>query len=149
MSRVSFSVAGVLGKPRPRFFRRPDGSVGTYTEKHAAMYEKAVGAAYKAAGGTLNEGAVSVSIAYRTKAPKALRGRQWDLTKPDVDNVAKIVLDGLNSVAYEDDKQVVSLSVSKMPRVEGSRDEELRVTVAPMGDEDMRGAEVLWQLFTN
>lgn len=42
--------------------------------------------------------------------------------KPDIDNVIKSVLDGLNGVAYEDDKQVVELHAEKYydltPRVE-------------------------------
>lgn len=33
--------------------------------------------------------------------------------KPDSDNIAKIILDALNGVAYQDDKQVVSLQVEK------------------------------------
>jgi len=42
--------------------------------------------------------------------------------KPDLDNVAKIILDSLNGIAYKDDSQVVSLQVDKYysndPRVE-------------------------------
>ncbi|KNF09838.1 holliday junction resolvase [Gottschalkia purinilytica] len=42
--------------------------------------------------------------------------------KPDTDNIAKIVLDSLNSIAFDDDKQVVELNVQKFysenPRVE-------------------------------
>lgn len=34
--------------------------------------------------------------------------------KPDVDNLAKLVMDALNGVAYADDKQIYSLSVSKI-----------------------------------
>ena len=34
--------------------------------------------------------------------------------KPDIDNVAKAVLDALNRLAFEDDKQVVYLSASKV-----------------------------------
>lgn len=34
--------------------------------------------------------------------------------KPDVDNIIKIVLDGLNGIAYDDDKQVVYASCKKM-----------------------------------
>jgi len=33
--------------------------------------------------------------------------------KPDIDNVAKIALDALNGVAFEDDKQVYDLKVIK------------------------------------
>jgi Holliday junction resolvase RusA-like endonuclease len=46
----------------------------------------------------------------------------YPVKKPDIDNVVKSVLDGLNKVAYEDDKQVVRLMVEKYydskPRVE-------------------------------
>ena len=42
--------------------------------------------------------------------------------KPDIDNVIKAILDGLNEVAYKDDAQVVNVSASKYysdePRVE-------------------------------
>jgi len=33
--------------------------------------------------------------------------------KPDTDNIAKIILDSLNGIAYKDDKQVIRLSVEK------------------------------------
>lgn len=33
--------------------------------------------------------------------------------KPDVDNIAKAVLDSLNGVAYKDDSQIVGLSMNK------------------------------------
>lgn len=33
--------------------------------------------------------------------------------KPDADNIAKIVLDSLNGIAYDDDKQIVELRVLK------------------------------------
>ena len=42
-----------------------------------------------------------------------LCGRILPTKKPDVDNVAKIILDGLNCIAWDDDTQVVDLSVSK------------------------------------
>ena len=34
--------------------------------------------------------------------------------KPDTDNIAKIICDGLNGIAYKDDKQIVSLTVLKV-----------------------------------
>lgn len=36
-----------------------------------------------------------------------------DLVKRDVDNLAKNVLDGLSKICFDDDRQVVSLSVTK------------------------------------
>jgi Holliday junction resolvase RusA-like endonuclease len=42
--------------------------------------------------------------------------------KPDLDNLAKIILDSLNGIAFDDDRQVVRLEVSKFysdrPRAE-------------------------------
>lgn len=44
------------------------------------------------------------------------------LKAPDTDNIAKIILDALNKIAYDDDKQIVRLCVGKYysetPRVE-------------------------------
>ena len=34
--------------------------------------------------------------------------------KPDADNIAKIVLDGLNGVAYKDDNQITKIEVKKL-----------------------------------
>ena len=33
--------------------------------------------------------------------------------KPDLDNISKIILDALNKVAFNDDKQVAQLSITK------------------------------------
>ena len=45
---------------------------------------------------------------------KALKGEIKPNTKPDADNIAKIILDALNGAAYTDDKQVTSLEIEKM-----------------------------------
>lgn len=51
-----------------------------------------------------------------------LSGKLRPAKKPDLDNVAKIVLDSLNGLAYQDDAAVVELVVEKFysetPRVE-------------------------------
>ena len=46
--------------------------------------------------------------------------------KPDADNIGKVVLDALNGIAYEDDKQVIELRVSKQYSEER---EGLRITI--------------------
>lgn len=47
---------------------------------------------------------------------------QLPIKKPDVDNVAKIILDSISGIVYKDDKQIVKLTVSKkysdIPKVE-------------------------------
>lgn len=42
-----------------------------------------------------------------------LNGKILPTKKPDADNIAKIILDGLNKVAWEDDTQVVELMIVK------------------------------------
>ena len=119
MAGVSFDVFGkVRGKGRPRFTRggRP------YTPKATRDYERAIREAFENANGRPPEpfsGPIAVCImTYRqlpNSAPKSVISEQ-DTHKPDIDNVAKIVLDALNGVAWKDDAQVVSLTVSKLNR---------------------------------
>lgn len=58
----------------------------------------------------------------KKQASAAVSGVLFPQKKPDADNIAKIVCDALNGVAYNDDTQVVSLTVLKKyaiePRVE-------------------------------
>ena len=42
----------------------------------------------------------------------------WRCAKPDLDNLAKSVFDAANGLLFEDDKQIVSLQVSKMYDIE-------------------------------
>ena len=55
------------------------------------------------------------------KKGRALAQMIRPIVKPDLDNIAKAILDGMNGVAWEDDKQVVSLRMEKtysaVPRV--------------------------------
>jgi len=71
---------------------------------------------------------LAVTIAFRMKRPKKhfvgskqesgrLREKdscQITLSKTDVDNLAKFVLDSLIGVMYEDDRQIISLHVTKL-----------------------------------
>lgn len=53
---------------------------------------------------------------------RELRNFVLPTKKPDIDNILKIIMDGLNGVAYHDDKQVVEVTIRKRyssePRVE-------------------------------
>ena len=73
--------------------------------------------------------------------------REWDSFKPDIDNVAKAVLDALNGVAFEDDKDVVSLKAVKLPRVRCPQ-EELYVRISEVNDYTEYVMEETWQRFT-
>lgn len=130
MDNVSFNVFGkVRGKGRPRFTRggRP------YTPKATRDYEEAIRDAFENAPGRPPEpfsGPIVVSIMTYRQLPKSTPKsviREPDTHKPDADNVAKVVLDALNGVAWEDDAQVVSLTVSKLNRTRSP--ERLSVTI--------------------
>ena len=45
--------------------------------------------------------------------PEALAGRMRPAKKPDIDNIAKAVADGINGVVWKDDVQAVEVRLSK------------------------------------
>lgn len=119
MACVSFDVLGkVRGKGRPRFTRGGH----AYTPKATRDYERSIREAFENAPGRPPEpfsGPIAVCIMTYRQLPKSTPKSVFsepDTHKPDIDNVAKIVLDALNGVAWEDDAQVVSLKVSKLNR---------------------------------
>ncbi len=127
---LQFTVPGKpRGKGRPRF-----GNGRTYTDKQTLEYERLI--ATRAAE-AMPCPAVCTPVLVRIYAhhaipvswSKARRARAQDGLelpgKPDLDNVAKAVLDALNGVAYADDTQVVRLVVQK----QYSLDPRLEVTV--------------------
>lgn len=149
--RLKFVVPGEpQGKARPRFARRGR-YVSTYTPKETQSYEALV--RYCAVSARQKEKVrpisadMSLDIKAYFKIPKSyskkrkdrcLKGDERPSKKPDSDNIAKIILDGLNPKMrlnhathkaenvqeglYRDDKQVVSLHVEKWygeePKVE-------------------------------
>lgn len=116
---VSFTIPGEpVAKGRPRMTKR--GHV--YTPARTTQYEKAVGYAYKSAQGAKYDGPVGVAIRSYLRPPKTLtkarrtliaQGEEYPIKVPDVDNLAKCVLDGLSGLAYDSDKQVVALHIYK------------------------------------
>ncbi|MFT8928502.1 MAG: RusA family crossover junction endodeoxyribonuclease [Sporolactobacillus sp.] len=58
----------------------------------------------------------------KKKKAAAVSGTLRPIKKPDVDNVAKGIMDAMTGIIWQDDKQVVSLQVAKFysesPRVE-------------------------------
>lgn len=127
---IRFVVYGEpVGKARPRFNTR---TKTAYTPSKTSEYEKEVAMAYKTAGGNKKfDGAVSLDINAYFAIPKSTSKKRVEqilkqdirpTKKPDIDNIAKIILDGLNGIAYQDDKQIVSVRVNKFystePRIE-------------------------------
>lgn len=120
---MEFIVEGdPKGKARPRFSRR-SGTV--YTPSKTAKYEKEIRDSFLAAGGKMipNGSYVTVAVDAYFKIPKSYaKGKRlackYNINrpdkKPDIDNILKVVLDALNGLAYEDDKQVVEVRCRKL-----------------------------------
>ena len=121
---MKFTVPGEpCGKARPRVVR--NGNVSrTYTPEKTVNYENLVklefqrqcSEAYIGDGGIRMYIAARFSIpcsASKRKATAMLDGAIRPTRKPDCDNIAKIICDALNGVAYRDDAQIVSITIEK------------------------------------
>lgn len=109
-----------LGKSRPRVTRRGI----TYTPKSTAKREKFIrmlfANAYHHSAPLACPLEAVITAVYpipksvtKTRRADMMAGRISPVIRPDVDNVAKLVLDALNTIAYVDDSQIVKLIISK------------------------------------
>jgi Holliday junction resolvase RusA-like endonuclease len=116
--QITFEIPGEpMGKQRPKF-----GKGFTYTPEKTVNYETLVKMEYHNQVGKMLDGEIKATINAFYAIPKSASKKKSDLMcirairptkKPDMDNIAKIVLDSLNGIAYKDDSQVVDLVVRK------------------------------------
>lgn len=102
-----------------------NGYAHVYVPQKTKDFEKKIGEHYREATGGYrypDDAALIVTITFsykpprsisKVKAKKMIDGEINYLKKPDLDNLAKAVLDGLNGIAFKDDAQIVRLNVSK------------------------------------
>lgn len=125
-----------IGKARARAGRH-----GHYTPAKTKAAEEEIGIRVWVAmeGADPIDGPVSMTIqavyrppsSWSKKRQKAAIEGQWPkVTKPDTDNIAKLVCDALNGIAYRDDALIADLSVGKNY---GAADE-LRITIRRWGE---------------
>jgi Holliday junction resolvase RusA-like endonuclease len=115
-----------IAQPRPKA-TTINGSARMYAAKashpiHA--FKAGVRLAWADAGAEKIDGPILATIVCRfprpAKVPKKLgTDRIAKSTKPDLDNLAKGVLDALNGLAYHDDGQVCELKIVKYHAAEG------------------------------
>lgn len=100
-------------KARPRVTK-----YGTYTEKATVDAERNLREQYEAGGGPKFDGPIAVTIDFSNTEVRLSVATCDDYENRkltgDVDNYGKLVLDALNKIAYEDDKQIVSLLIRKL-----------------------------------
>lgn len=130
-----FTIYGeCVGKGRPKFARRGN-FVKTYTPEATANYETLVRLSFIQENPNFKtiekDMPLTCIITIYKGIPKSISKKKREMmldgqirptSKPDIDNSVKSILDGLNKVAFEDDSQIVELSVKKYysetPRVE-------------------------------
>ena len=121
------------GKGRPRF-TTVCGYAKSYTPKDTENYENLIKIEYKSQCGNIffdRDEQLEVKIYCYHSIPKSVSNKKRSLMiahrirpakKPDFDNMAKVVTDALNGIAYHDDNQIVDGMVRKFddeqPRVE-------------------------------
>lgn len=120
---VFFNVPGVpMGKQRPRHNRYTN---ATYTpektknrENEIVLYYRQKYCGYKFPKGSFLELSIVAYMPIPKRTPKAVKEKMrsniiMPTVKPDGDNILKLVADALNGVAYDDDRQIVKMSVTK------------------------------------
>ena len=123
-------VFNVPGKPQGKARARTVTNVNTgkkhsYTPEKTKEYEQLVLMCYKGAKSKekfFNKEPLVMTIVAFYEIPKSTTkkdrelihsGELYPTKKPDADNIAKIIADALNGVAYADDNQIVRMFVFK------------------------------------
>lgn len=116
MPQLKFTVPGIpVAKGRPKFARRGN-FVATYTPAKTENFEAQLKYYFMQEAGIawrVLDCPVSLNVTAYFHLPKSKKNR-WEyneglfckLTKPDIDNIIKIVCDGLNHVAWRDDSLI-------------------------------------------
>lgn len=123
MNAVSFFIPGkIQGKERPKFNRYTG---RTYTPENTMSYENFVKVCYKEIYGDFSFPSdiplvMEIIAVYPIPVSSTKKNRELmrkfrivPTKKPDCDNIAKAICDGLNLVAYHDDSQIVALWIAK------------------------------------
>lgn len=114
----------ILGKPTAKARPRLGKHGNTYTPDKTANYESLVRLIFRNhyPGHKPYEGIVEATITAIFEVPKSYSKKKTKMLlethnnythKPDLDNIAKIILDSLNGIAYKDDSQVTILHSNK------------------------------------
>ena len=141
MKKVEFVIFGnPQGKGRPRVVNRGKFSKA-YTPEQTIAYENLVKVEYelqtdryKFSDGTFIEMRIEAYYSIPKSVSKKRRammvaGEIRPIRKPDMDNVAKIIADSLNGIAFRDDTQIVTCKIYKYY----SDDPCVKVTLTELG----------------
>jgi len=122
MSTVVFVIPGVArGKQRPRATRTGRVYTPKQTVNQEAYIKMLAATAMRGLAPFVGplEATFSISVAIPKSFTRQQRklideGNLYPTSKPDIDNVVKLLCDAMNGIVYGDDKQIVDLYVSKI-----------------------------------
>lgn len=114
------------GKARARtFYNHRLGRSQSVTPTNTVLYENYIKECYNTAESSefwFNKEPLAMKIVALFEIPKSFTKKQradiekgllYPTKKPDADNIAKVVCDALNGVAYTDDTQIIDLHILK------------------------------------
>jgi Holliday junction resolvase RusA-like endonuclease len=122
MTTIVFVIPGTArGKQRPRATRTGRVYTPAQTVNQEAYIKMLAATAMRGLapfGGPL-EATFAINVAIpksftKQQREKIAEGKLFPTSKPDIDNVVKLLCDAMNGVVYGDDKQIVDLFVNKM-----------------------------------
>lgn len=116
MALITFTIPGTaISKARPRTTKRGNRAI-MYTPDKTKNYEnyvKLVAAQYAPEELLVNP--LDIELEFYLQRPKSLPKKiQHHVKKPDIDNLAKSVMDAMEGVIYVNDAQVIALRAYKL-----------------------------------
>lgn len=119
----------VMGEPRAKarartFYNPKLGRMQSITPENTVLYENLIKASFLSSCDQkyFDKEPLEMCITAYFSIPKSTTkkdrtliatGKKFPIKKPDADNIAKVICDALNGVAYGDDTQVVKLTIIK------------------------------------
>ncbi|MCG1009240.1 RusA family crossover junction endodeoxyribonuclease [Salinicoccus sp. ID82-1] len=124
---IEFKVEGKpVPQPRPRVYQTKEGKSKAVNSRQSVTYKRLVKLTAKSNMNkqrlTIAECPIAVHLTFVFTPPKSYTKKKLKAIqegalryqkKPDLDNLAKGILDALNQTVYKDDSQIVELNVKK------------------------------------
>jgi Holliday junction resolvase RusA-like endonuclease len=103
-----------VGKARPRTVRTKGGKSVTFTPDKTAAAENLIRDRVMGLGVKIPSGVpLRVEATFYRSRPKSCKKLMLPVSKPDLDNYAKLLTDALEKFIYENDSQISTLVVKK------------------------------------
>ena len=119
--KIEFFVPEIRGKGRPRLTRNGVAFTDAKTRSYENLVKLLALQAMENAGAQMTDKPVKATInayfeipkSYTKKKIQAIINGEIKPAKPDLDNIAKSLLDGCNKIIFKDDVQIYTLTATK------------------------------------